>query len=132
MVKLIKPLLITSVFMLVISCGGPNYLLVRSSSVSEAALLKEHCARINLDSKEIRSADSLLNLAQHHSLRGKDEEAYLFAEMASARYLLALARVDLPRSQTELHEMEVGTKDIGNKVNMYEQILEDIRAARGP
>lgn len=132
MLRFSKLLIAVLPLLLLLSCGKSGLLFIEKSSISETQLLKEECARINLDGQEIREADSLLQQAQISGKKGNHEEAYLLSEMAGARYSLALTlHKKIATSQSYLDAKD-SKKSTEEKVEMHKLILENMRSSRGP
>ncbi|MDG5815795.1 hypothetical protein QA601_11955 [Chitinispirillales bacterium ANBcel5] len=132
MIKLTRSLILIIIAFFVFSCGGPNFFFIRNTAISEAVLLKEECSRRNIQDPSISEADSLLSIAQRLSSEGEDKSAIMHANMAAARYHLTLVREEFFASRTKLNKTIDGKNNAEQKVEMYEQILSDIRKSRNP
>ncbi len=128
MLSISKQLIALLTLLLLCSCGKSGYQFIKESSLAETQLLKEECLRINLDSKEVRQADSLLTIAE----RSDSEEAFLLSEMAAARYRLALTQHYNLKSSSIYLDAKDTNRESENRLELQNQILRNTRISRDP
>ncbi len=111
---------------------GSTQALPGERAKNEAEHLQSFCQRTSVTDTDAKKADSLLASSAKYLKDGDKEPALSDAQLANSYYRLALAHHDLNQVQGQVEGLKTALAKDKDKLQTYQQILEEMKTVRKP